>query len=85
MSVHRSLVPVLLGLLVLAFPLDAWAYLDVGTGSYLFQLAIAGFFAGLMTIKLYYQRVMMWFQARRHSASAPAELPTSKSSGTTQT
>jgi hypothetical protein len=71
--------------LVLAFQLDAWAYLDVGTGSYLFQLAIAGFFAGLMTIKLYYQRIMLWFRARRSPAPGPAELPTSKSSGTTPT
>jgi hypothetical protein len=81
MSVHRFIVPVLLGLLVLAFPLDACAYLDVGTGSYLFQLAIAGFFAGLMTIKLYYHRIMMWFRALR----APAPAPTDKSSGPTPT
>ena len=64
MSVPRSLVPVLAGVLVLAFPVNAWAYLDPGTGSYLFQLAVAGLFAGLMTLKIYFERIKNWFRAR---------------------
>lgn len=68
MSVPRSFIPVMAGVMayasLLAFPTEAWAYLDLGTGSYLFQLAIAGLFAGMMTIKLYYQRLQDWIRAR---------------------
>lgn len=63
MSPYRpALVAVILGL---AVPLDAWAYLDAGTGSYLFQLAVAGLLAGMMTIKLYWQRVKDLVRGRR--------------------
>jgi len=68
MSLSRSFVPVLAALLALAVPVNAWAYLDPGTGSYLFQLAAAGIFAGMMTIKLYYQRIKNWVRARREPA-----------------
>jgi hypothetical protein len=35
-------------------PTDAWAYVDPGTGSYLFQLAAAGFFASMFTLRQYW-------------------------------
>ena len=38
------------GLLLLT-PSYAWAYVDPGTGSYLFQLAAAGFLAGAYTLR----------------------------------
>jgi hypothetical protein len=76
MSVPRSLVPVLaLGVAVLAVPVDAWAYLDPGTGSYLFQLAVAGFFAGMMTLKIYYARIKAWIRARRAPAAPAPDEP----------
>jgi hypothetical protein len=40
--------------LVMSTPADAWAYVDPGTGSYLFQLAAAGFLAGMFTIRRYW-------------------------------
>ena len=40
--------------LLLLTPSYAWAYVDPGTGSYLFQLAAAGFLAGAYTIRRYW-------------------------------
>lgn len=34
----------------------AYAYIDPGTGSFLLQGLVASFFAGLFTIKMYWQR-----------------------------
>jgi len=48
----------LVGLVVLgtaASTIDLEAYIDPGTGSYLFQLGIAGVFAALYTIKRYWR------------------------------
>lgn len=56
-------------LTALAAPADAWAYLDPGTGSYLFQLAVAGLLASLMTLKIYYQRIKDWVRGRREPAA----------------
>jgi hypothetical protein len=42
---------------LLVTPTDAWAYVDPGTGSYLFQLAAAGFFAGMFTLRRCWDRV----------------------------
>lgn len=44
---------------------DAHAYLDPGTGSYLFQLVAAGILASLFTVKLYWQKLKDWVRARR--------------------
>lgn len=52
------------GAVILAFsllalsPSDAWAYVDPGTGSYLFQLAAAGFLAGAYTLRRYWHSVV---------------------------
>ena len=67
MSVRPTSTAIFAVMLALAFPVDAWAYLDPGTGSYLFQLAAAGLFASMMTIKIYWQRIRNWFSA----ANAP--------------
>lgn len=49
------------GLLVayfaLALPADAFAYLDPGTGSMMFQLASAAILGALFTVKVYWRRV----------------------------
>jgi hypothetical protein len=39
-----------LGLLAIT-PADAWAYVDPGSGSYLFQVAAAALFAGVFTLR----------------------------------
>jgi hypothetical protein len=36
---------------------DAEAYIDPGMGSYFFQLLVAGFFAGLYGLRLYWGRL----------------------------
>jgi hypothetical protein len=41
--------------LLLTTPPDALAYVDPGTGSYVFQLAIAGGLAALYTIRSYWR------------------------------
>ncbi len=44
----------------LASPEDAWAYIDPGAGSYLFQLAIAGGLAGVYTLRRYWDAIKSW-------------------------
>ena len=40
---------------------NALAYLDPGTGSYIFQVLIAAFIGGLYTIKIYGQKIKDFF------------------------
>ena len=58
--------------LVTTTPTDAWAYVDPGTGSYLFQLAAAGFLAGMFTLRRYWDAVKARFGAQ---ATERAERP----------
>jgi len=39
------------------FSQNAFAYLDPGPGSYIFQFLIAAFIGGMYTIKIYYQKI----------------------------
>lgn len=59
--------PLLLGvaLAVLIWPRFAWAYLDPGTGSYLFQMAIGSMLAGMFTMRLYWQKIKDWVRRTR--------------------
>ena len=41
---------------------DAHAYLNPGTGSFIFQLALAAFLGGLLTVRLYWNRVRAFFK-----------------------
>ena len=41
--------------LVLVWGRSAYAYIDLGTGSYLFQLLVAGLFAALFALKMYWR------------------------------
>jgi hypothetical protein len=52
-----------LGLVVLT-PTEALAYVDPGTGSYLFQLAAAGFLAGTFTLRRYWDAVKSRFRGK---------------------
>ena len=38
----------------------AQAYIDPGTGSYIFQLLIAGFLAGIFFIKTFWTKIKLW-------------------------
>ena len=53
-------------------PSDAWAYIDPGTGSYLFQLAAAGFLAGMYTMRRYWSAVISMVRGRSASTGTPA-------------
>ena len=47
----------LLILLLLLLPINAHAYLDPGTGSYIIQVFIAVVLGGLYACKIYWQRI----------------------------
>ena len=57
------LVVLALGLVVFT-PTEALAYVDPGTGSYLFQLAAAGFLAGMFTVRRYWDAVKSRFRGK---------------------
>jgi len=43
------------------FPINAYAYLDPGTGSFFFQLIIAAILGGLFTLKLFWVKIKSAF------------------------
>ena len=45
----------------------AHAYLDPGTGSYLFQLLIGGALGGMVALKLYWKDIVNFFRKRDSS------------------
>ena len=53
---------------VLSLPTPAWAYIDPGLGSYLFQIAIAGFLASIYTLRHYTQSVTGFLRRGRKSS-----------------
>ena len=56
---HGSL---LLVLLIVIFPVEILAYIDPGTGSYLFQILIAGIVAAGFTIRLFWRKILRFFR-----------------------
>lgn len=46
---------------IVLFSQTAYAYIDPGTGSYLFQLAIAGILGSLFFIKTAWRRIVAFF------------------------
>ena len=50
----------------ITFPRPAWAYLDPGTGSYLFQILIAVFVGGIFTVKIFWHRIVTLFNRIIH-------------------
>lgn len=49
-------------IITLLFPGDAHAYLNPGTGSFIFQLVIAALLGGLLTLKIYWNRFRGFFK-----------------------
>jgi len=53
--------PAFLGLAIFSLcfllPVKAHAYLDPGTGSYIFQMLIAGFIATAFAVKMYWKKI----------------------------
>ncbi len=56
----QSIILLLIGMVLLT-PFNAWAYIDAGTGSYILQALVAGFFGGLFIFKQYYARIKNYF------------------------
>ncbi len=52
---------ILVGLVLLILTRDAHAYLDPGTGSYIFQLVIAGILGASLAIKIYWGKIKIFF------------------------
>jgi hypothetical protein len=61
----RRLVAV--SLLLWSVPLDAQAYIDPGTGSYLVQAIVAAVMGSAMAVKLYWRRIKAWLSGRSAS------------------
>jgi hypothetical protein len=63
MRLSRSLVNsvVLVGLLFLIFARDAHAYIDPGTGSYIFQLLLAGLLGAAFLVKIFWKNLKAFF------------------------
>lgn len=62
-----------LGLVILN-PSYAWAYIDPGTGSYLFQLMAAGLLAGVYTMRGYWYTLTRALRGRFASAGRSVPL-----------
>jgi hypothetical protein len=57
--------PAALAVVILfATPSDAWAYIDPGTGSYLFQIAVAGLLGAAYTLRRYWHLVTSMLRGR---------------------
>ena len=50
--------------IVIVTPSDAWAYVDPGTGSYLFQIAAAGGLAALYSMRRYWSALVSAVRGR---------------------
>lgn len=59
----KSLLIFLIGLVFLVFMIkDAYAYLDPGSGSYIFQLLMAGLLGMLFVMKTFWGRIISFFK-----------------------
>jgi nitrate/nitrite transporter NarK len=62
---YRFWTPALVGALsLLALPVDAFAYLDPGTGSYVLQMIIAGLLGAAFAVKMSWFRIKRFFLER---------------------
>ena len=59
MGKSSLIVSLALGLLVST---PAYAYIDPGTGSYLFQLLIASLLGGTVAVRLFWRNIVSFFQ-----------------------
>lgn len=63
MKLHRILI---LSVIILSFFVDtcAYAYIDLGSGSYILQMILAAFFGAVFTFKVYYKKIRDYFRNR---------------------
>ena len=88
-SSKRTISPVggrwLVGLVVLGSALQTArleAYIDPGTGSYLFQLSVGGALAALYAVKLYWRRIRGFIGSLRNKFHAGAHRGSARDRGT---
>lgn len=51
----------IVAILMIVWSSDAYAYLDPGTGSYALQIIIAGIVSVLFSLKMFWQRIVVFF------------------------
>ncbi len=61
---QNKIIFITFGLFFLMFPQVSYAYLDPGTGSYIFQLILAAFVGAAFTIKIYWAKIKTVFVNR---------------------
>jgi hypothetical protein len=62
--------------MMLVCPADAWAYVDPGTGSYLFQILIAGGLAASYSLRRYWDALKAALLGKREpSSGASSQTP----------
>jgi hypothetical protein len=69
---RRSLLVPVASLLLLAS--SAEAYIDPGTGSYVFQMAIAGLVTAGFLLKVWWRRLVQFFRRRPPEAGNPDDV-----------
>jgi hypothetical protein len=52
-------------------PRDALAYIDLGTGSYVFQLLLASVLGVAFAVRAYWERLRAFFSRRRREGDDP--------------
>lgn len=67
--VKNSLALFVFGLILCSIPNNAFAYLDPGSGSMIFQGIVAAFFGGLFIIKTYWHKILTTLGVRKKSDS----------------
>lgn len=54
---YYNIIKYMLILLLIILPVDAHAYLNPGTGSYIIQVTLALILGGLFLVKVYYKKI----------------------------
>ena len=71
------ILPIVIGLAVLAWAGPAFAYIDPGTGSAILQGILAALAAIALTAKLYWHRLLKFLGLRKDSRTSDDQSPSS--------
>ena len=71
------ILPIVIGLAVLAWAGPAFAYIDPGTGSAILQGILAALAAIALTAKLYWHRLLKFLGLRKDSRTSDDQAPSS--------
>lgn len=59
--------------IALIFPASAYAYIDLGTGSYIIQILLGGLLGGLLGLKIYWKKILSFFRRSPQRNDEPHE------------